>query len=193
MATILIVDDEANIRTHLATYVRSLGHEVEVAADGGDALAALARRRFDVVLSDVRMAQHGRPGAARPRSRGASPETVVVLMTAYATVPQAVEAMRAGAARLSGEALRARPGEPGARARARGAGPAAREPPPPPSRRRAAAPDVGEPGHAARARDRRACGRERRRRAADRRERHRQDRAGAADPRLESARRRRRS
>jgi NtrC-family two-component system response regulator AlgB len=96
MARILIVDDEKNIRTHLATYVRGLGHTVETAADAAAALAALASHDFEVVLSDVRMA--GMDGLALLREiRRQRPSTVVVLMTAYATVPEAVEAMRAGA------------------------------------------------------------------------------------------------
>ena len=96
MATILITDDEANIRNHLASYVRSLGHEGETAANGVEALAAIGRRRFDVVFSDVRMAQmDGLALLAAIRER--APETTVVLMTAYATIAQAVEAIRAGA------------------------------------------------------------------------------------------------
>ncbi len=96
MATILVTDDEANIRNHLASYVRSLGHEVATAADGVEALAALAQRRFDVVFSDVRMARMD--GLALLAEIGrCAPETTVVLMTAYATVAQAVEAIRAGA------------------------------------------------------------------------------------------------
>jgi CheY-like chemotaxis protein len=54
MATILIVDDEKNIRTHLATYVRGLGHEVHVAQDATEALAVVDAHGLDVVLSDVR-------------------------------------------------------------------------------------------------------------------------------------------
>jgi DNA-binding NtrC family response regulator len=96
MATILIVDDEKNIREHLATYVRSLGHRGEVAADAAAALALLERHEPDVVFSDVRMA--GMDGLALLREiRRRRPEAVVVLMTAYATVAEAVEAMRAGA------------------------------------------------------------------------------------------------
>ena len=97
MATVLIVDDEAHIRSHLATHVGSLGHQVEVAADGAGALAALGSGSFDVVLSDVRMAHlDGMMLLVDIKRR--TPETAVVLMTAYATVSQAVEAMRAGAA-----------------------------------------------------------------------------------------------
>jgi two-component system, NtrC family, response regulator AlgB len=96
MASILIVDDEKNIRTHLATYIRGLGHAVDTAADAAAALARLERGACDVVLSDVRMAEMD--GLALLREiRRRQPAAVVVLMTAYATVPQAVEAMRAGA------------------------------------------------------------------------------------------------
>jgi len=96
MTTILVVDDEKNIRAHLATYLRGLGHEVETAADASEALAALARRTCDVVFSDVRMA--GMDGLALLRElRRQRPDAVVVLMTAFATVAEAVEAMRAGA------------------------------------------------------------------------------------------------
>ena len=96
MASILIVDDEKNIRSHMTAYVRSRGHTVDATEDGPSALARLERRAADVVLSDVRMA--GVDGLALLREiRRRWPETVVVLMTAYGTVPEAVEAMRTGA------------------------------------------------------------------------------------------------
>jgi NtrC-family two-component system response regulator AlgB len=96
MAGILIVDDEKHIRTHLATYVRGLGHTVETAADAAAALGVLEGLEADVVLSDVRMA--GMDGLALLREiRRRRPEAVVVLMTAFGTVSEAVEAMRAGA------------------------------------------------------------------------------------------------
>jgi NtrC-family two-component system response regulator AlgB len=96
MARILIVDDDPGIRSHLAAYVGDLDHDLEIAADATIALAATERGSFDVVLSDVRMA--GMDGFALLRElRRRHPETGVVLMTAYATVPDAVEAMREGA------------------------------------------------------------------------------------------------
>jgi len=96
MAHILVVDDEKNIRNHLASYVRTLGHEVETAESAPAALALVDRHPLDVVFSDVRMA--GMDGLALLREiRRRRPEAVVVLMTAYATVAGAVEAMRAGA------------------------------------------------------------------------------------------------
>jgi DNA-binding NtrC family response regulator len=96
MADILVVDDAKNIREHLASYVQRLGHRVQSAADGTEALGLVGAQRFDLVLSDVRMA--GLDGLALLREvRARRPDTVVVLMTAYGTVPQAVEAMKAGA------------------------------------------------------------------------------------------------
>ncbi len=96
MASVLIVDDDAGIRTHLAAYLRELGHEAEAAADAMAALAVTDRRAFDVVLADVRMA--GMDGLALLRElRRRHSELGVILMTAYATVPDAVEAIRGGA------------------------------------------------------------------------------------------------
>jgi NtrC-family two-component system response regulator AlgB len=96
MADVLVVDDAKNIRDHLATYVAQLGHRVRTAADGAEALALASAVPFDLVLSDVRMA--GVDGMALLRElRARRPEALVVLMTAYGTVPEAVEAIKAGA------------------------------------------------------------------------------------------------
>jgi NtrC-family two-component system response regulator AlgB len=88
----LVVDDERNIREHLRTFLRGLGHDVTLAADGGAALALLDAHPVDLVLSDVRMA--GVDGMALRRRR---PDALVVLMTAYGTIQGAVDAMREGA------------------------------------------------------------------------------------------------
>src|SRR5436309_482617 len=96
MANVLVVDDEKNIRSHLATYLSGLGHRVSLAADGVEALRLADADRFDLVLSDVRMA--GMDGMSLLRElRRRHPDAVVVVMTAYATIPGAVEAMREGA------------------------------------------------------------------------------------------------
>jgi NtrC-family two-component system response regulator AlgB len=96
MATVLVVDDEKNIRDHLATYLGGLGHRVLRAADAAEALRALASEPVELVLSDVRMP--GMDGVALLRElRARRIEAQVVLMTAYATVAGAVEAMKEGA------------------------------------------------------------------------------------------------
>jgi NtrC-family two-component system response regulator AlgB len=96
MATVLVVDDEKNIRSHLATYLTGLGHRVVLAENGAQALRHADTESFDLVLTDVRMA--GMDGLSLLRElRRRGPDAIVVLMTAYATIPGAVEAMREGA------------------------------------------------------------------------------------------------
>jgi DNA-binding NtrC family response regulator len=96
MTSILVVDDEKNIRTQLASHLRDLGHDVETAADGVRALESIRKKHFEVVLSDVRMAEMDGLRLLH-EVKSTTPDTVFVLMTAYATVKQSVEAMRAGA------------------------------------------------------------------------------------------------
>ena len=96
MATLLLADDDRSIRTHLTRFLESLGHRVLAAGDGLAALARLTAEPVDLVLSDVRMP--GLDGVELLRAvRERRPDALVILMTAYATVPGAVEAMRAGA------------------------------------------------------------------------------------------------
>ena len=95
MARLLIVDDDPGIRTHLATHLHDQGHEAQVAADAMVALATIEGWPFDAALSDVRMAGDGFAFLRELHQR--HPEVGVVLMTAYATVPDAVEAIRGGA------------------------------------------------------------------------------------------------
>jgi DNA-binding NtrC family response regulator len=92
---VLVADDKENMLTLLE---RILGdaYEVITAADGGRALSLVAAEEFDVVLTDIRM-----PGAdgfeVLQAVKSRRPDTEVVLMTAFASVPRAVEAMRQGA------------------------------------------------------------------------------------------------
>ncbi len=97
MARLLIVDDEKNIRQSLATFLDSCGHQVKTAESGREALATLSRQGdFDLVLSDYRMAEmNGLELLMEIKRR--YPDTIVILMTAYATVANAVAAMKAGA------------------------------------------------------------------------------------------------
>ena len=96
MARLLIVDDERNIRASLATFFQSLGHPTSVAADGRQARTMIEEGAFDLVLTDYRMAEmNGLELLVEIKRR--RPETQVILMTAYATVENAVAAMKAGA------------------------------------------------------------------------------------------------
>ncbi|MCI0574464.1 MAG: response regulator [Myxococcaceae bacterium] len=94
-ARLLVVDDKENMLKLLA---RILGdaYDVETAQDGSSALSLLQTRAFDVVLTDIRMP--GADGFEVLRTvKRQSADTEVILMTAYASVPKAVEAMREGA------------------------------------------------------------------------------------------------
>jgi two-component system, NtrC family, response regulator AlgB len=97
MANFLIVDDEKNIRAGLAKFLTSSGHQVDSADSGPRALAVLAEKRdFDLVLTDYKMAEmNGLELLNAIKAR--FPNTIVILMTAYATIPDAVAAMKAGA------------------------------------------------------------------------------------------------
>jgi two-component system response regulator PilR (NtrC family) len=94
--SILIAEDEDGVRDSLTQVLREEGYDVVAAADGDAAVAALRTRDFDVVLSDLRM-----PGAdgltVLRNAREIAPQTLVLLMTAHATVETAVEALRGGA------------------------------------------------------------------------------------------------
>ena len=93
---ILVVDDQSSVRELLRAVLETDGHEVETASSGDDAVARLKGGFHDIVIMDIRM-----PGldgvAALTRMKDLSPETGVVMMTAYASVETAVQAMKLGA------------------------------------------------------------------------------------------------
>ena len=96
MARLLIVDDEKNIRANLASFFESIGHEVRDRRKRPQARAMIDAAPFDLVLTDFRMAEmNGLELLAEIKKR--RPECLVILMTAYATVENAVAAMKAGA------------------------------------------------------------------------------------------------
>jgi two-component system response regulator AtoC len=96
MARILIADDEPGIREFLADVLSGDGHDVTRAADGEEAAALLDKRRFDLLLTDLKMPRAGGMTLVR-KVRGEQPEVEVIVMTAYGSVDTAVEAMKLGA------------------------------------------------------------------------------------------------
>ena len=93
MSRILLVEDEVVIRTELRRLLVRHGHDVIEAGSVEDASADHDLRAFDLVLADVRLP--GAPGTALVGQCGGAP---VVLMTSYATVKAAVDAVKRGAA-----------------------------------------------------------------------------------------------
>ncbi|HEY9199042.1 MAG TPA: sigma-54 dependent transcriptional regulator [Gammaproteobacteria bacterium] len=93
---ILVVDDEAKMRRLLELSLKGLGHDVVQAEDGEAALAAFDAAPFDLVLTDLRMPRLDGMGLLRAlRERGE--DVPVIVLTAYATVETAIEAMKLGA------------------------------------------------------------------------------------------------
>jgi DNA-binding NtrC family response regulator len=95
-ARLLVVDDEPLIRSTLAEFLGQEGFEVVTAADGETAQALVEQQRFDLAICDIQL-----PGIdgveLLERLLKRSPETFVLLITAYGTVETAVEAFKRGA------------------------------------------------------------------------------------------------
>ena len=93
---ILVVDDDAALRRIIQYKLAQHGYAVSVAVDGDEAVALLRGTRFDLVLSDMKM-----PGLTGiellEQAKKIQPEIAVILMTAFAAIPQAVLAIKLGA------------------------------------------------------------------------------------------------
>jgi DNA-binding NtrC family response regulator len=96
LARVLVVDDELLIRDTLAEYLTQEGCAVTVCANAEEALVRAAERRYDVALCDVQLPDLDGLQLLE-RLQRLSPETAVLLITAYATVENAVEAFQRGA------------------------------------------------------------------------------------------------
>lgn len=93
---ILVVDDEEIARRNLSHVLEREGYEVDCAQDGAGALALLAEKSYQLLLTDLRMP--GIDGLELLRqTKNRWPETEVVMITAHANASSAVEAMSSGA------------------------------------------------------------------------------------------------
>jgi DNA-binding NtrC family response regulator len=93
---ILIIDDEMIMRESLAGWLKRDGHEVVSAASGEDAMQILKNSRFDILLVDIKM--EGMSGLEVLKLvKESDPDVAVVMITAYASISTAVEAMKNGA------------------------------------------------------------------------------------------------
>ena len=94
---ILVVDDEEIARTNLEYILRKEGHQVATAANGLEALEKVKAQEFDVVLTDLKMEKMD--GIQLLESvKQIAPHTEIVMVTGYATVSSAVDALKKGAA-----------------------------------------------------------------------------------------------
>jgi two-component system response regulator PilR (NtrC family) len=95
-ARVLVVDDEKSMRDLLAISLEKQNFEVTVADGGGTAIDTLRREPFDVVITDLRMPTTDGLQVLRA-AKEASPELVVIVITAVGSTETAVEAMKLGA------------------------------------------------------------------------------------------------
>jgi two-component system response regulator HydG len=93
---ILVVDDDASHRKMIQAVLSAEGFDIHQAEDGGSAVATMEDQSFDLVLMDIRMAPVDGMTALK-ELRKIHPGIPVVIMTAYASVGTAVEALRSGA------------------------------------------------------------------------------------------------
>jgi DNA-binding response OmpR family regulator len=94
--SVLVVDDEKNIRLTLREALKSLSLKVDTAVNGEEALDMASQQTYDLVLLDLKMPGMDGLEVLR-RLREQSSQTAVVLLTAHGTVESAVEAMKLGA------------------------------------------------------------------------------------------------
>jgi DNA-binding NtrC family response regulator len=94
--TVLVVEDQDSARESLAELLRGEGYEVHEAADGNSAIALIDQHDVDVVLTDLMMPRSDGMAVLR-HVRDVSPQTLVILMTAHASIETAIEAIHLGA------------------------------------------------------------------------------------------------
>ncbi len=96
MVNILVADDETNILRVIRSELENEGYNVDLAHDGDDAYEKLKRNKYDVVVLDIRMPK--KDGfVLLKEAKSINPNTIVIMMTGYGTIADAVEAMKIGA------------------------------------------------------------------------------------------------
>ena len=96
MANILLVDDEVHLLKAMDMFLRSRKHDVLPVADGREAERLIRSTPYDLIISDIRMTPVDGLHLLRV-ARESCPETPVILVTAYATLDVALDAIKAGA------------------------------------------------------------------------------------------------
>src|SRR6185503_14217817 len=96
MSSILVVDDERGIRALCGDVLGRAGHDVEAVESAAGAIAAVARRRFDLVLCDINLPDQDGVSLL-PKLLDRDPAPTVLLITAYPSIDTAVRGMKLGA------------------------------------------------------------------------------------------------
>src|SRR5512143_3324234 len=95
-STILIVDDEPNLRRILAVILQRAGYQVSTAGTGHEAMEQLQANSFDLTFLDLKMPDVNGLDLL-PKIRKLHPDMPVLILTAHATLDSAIEAVRGGA------------------------------------------------------------------------------------------------
>src|SRR5260221_5288263 len=96
MSRILVVDDEPSIREFFEIYLQEEGYHVEAVSSAKEAFEKVEQEPFDLVITDLSMPEINGLKVLE-QVKATSPETIVLMITAYATAESAVEAMKQGA------------------------------------------------------------------------------------------------
>lgn len=96
MKKILIVDDDPELRDNLSEILKGVGYHAEEASSGKEAIDKAASGEFSIALLDVMMPKMSGIDAL-PEIKRVSPKTKIIMITAFATVENAVEAIKRGA------------------------------------------------------------------------------------------------
>jgi two-component system response regulator PilR (NtrC family) len=96
MARILVVDDEHSMREFLEIMLNKEGYLVDAAAGGDEAIDLLKKEAFDLVITDIRMKEVDGLDVLK-KCKELHPNTIVIMISAYASTSTAVEAMKWGA------------------------------------------------------------------------------------------------
>jgi len=94
--SILIAEDDETLAAALDEFLRQQGHRVDLASNGGEALALLEERSYPLIITDLVMPEADGLTVLRA-ARQRDPATLVVIMTGYASLDSAIGAIREGA------------------------------------------------------------------------------------------------
>jgi len=104
-ASILVIDDEENLRNLLTKILREAGLTVDTAADGEEGLAKYKAGRFDLVLLDLKLPKLDGMSVLRA-VREHNPDALVIIITAFSTIDTAIQAIKLGAYHYVGKPFR---------------------------------------------------------------------------------------
>ena len=94
---LLIVDDEENMRHMLSAFLRKHNYQTDMATNGADALKRIRDHLYDIVLCDIRMPEMDGMTFLKKMAEEQLTAATVIMMSAYGTIDDAIEAMKMGA------------------------------------------------------------------------------------------------